>query len=508
MSFQLFCFPSRVLNLKPDGVSHAMAFWREIFFFFVLVSSLAAQEPTELLAARQALMNMALNDSQKVTEQYVMALAARERALAAAGDYEQAKQFRQRRQKLEAIYEGSDNAGAVQLSLSGARLMGSAQALGDSLGNFRSSGSGVEWSLFRLTPGKYRLELEANLLDAPVAFASAKLQPQEKVVLEFGEVTGLASPVNNRVSVEIKRSADETIFTKLKSAEMTFTRPLLTLRLLAASGYPANIVRLRGLKLVPVSEMVQVSQTDSLDATTELEGRRKTLARELAEAQKAVLKAYQQDLEQIGSTRSSEVKAELKRLERLAENKDEKLRFSPPRSLADTAGALEGFDEVIETTLADGLPEAGDRFKVFHEGRELKVRLLWVMCAPVKSDDKLLSTMAARFHVDVEDALAVGRAAQEFTAGYLRGKKLRLVARSMHEESDELEALVFLPDVGLFQNVLLDQGLAALSAPTHHKSGMGMNALLNSLVDREHAAKTRVPPSGAWALSQDISSKK
>jgi hypothetical protein len=126
----------------------------------------------------------------------------------------------------------------------------------------------------------------------------------------------------------------------------------------------------------------------------------------------------------------------------------------------------------------------------------------------VKSDDKILNTMAARFRIDTEDALAVGRAAQEFTAGYLRGKKLRLVARPMREGADELEALVFLPDVGLFQNVLLDQGLAALYVPINKKTSVGENTLLESLFAREQAAKTRVPPSGAWALSHDNNSKK
>jgi glycosyltransferase involved in cell wall biosynthesis len=179
-----------------------------------------------------------------------------------------------------------------------------------------------------------------------------------------------------------------------------------------------------------------------------------------------------------------------------------------PRSLADAAANLDGFDEVIEATLAEGPPETGDCFKVLHEGRELKVRLLWVVCAPVKSDDNILNTMAARFRIDTEDALAVGRAAQEFTAGYLRGKKLRLVARPMREGADELEALVFLPDVGLFQNVLLDQGLAALYVPINKKTSVGENTLLESLFAREQAAKTRVPPSGAWALSHDNNSKK
>lgn len=485
---------------------------RLLLFSFVFVLFAAfhgmAQEPTDLVEARQALLSKALTDSQKVTEQYVLALTARETVLAAAGDYEQAKQFQQRRQQLEAIYQGVESTNAVALSLVGTRLMGSAQASGESLGNFRSSGSGVEWSLFRLTPGKYRLEFEANMTDAPVAFASAKLQPQEKAVFEFGEVTGLASAANNRVSVEITRSADETIFAKVRSAEMTFTRTPLTLRLVAASGYPANFLRLRGLKLVPVSEAAPVVQTEPVDAKAALEAIHSTLTSELAESQKAVVEAYRAELERMDSKSQNEVKAELKRLDRLAEKKDEKPRFSPPRSLADATGNLDGFDEVIEATLAEGTPEAGDRFKVLHDGRELKVRLLWVVCAPVKSDDKSLSSIATKFRIDTEDALAVGRAAQEFTAGYLRGKKLRLVARPMREGSDELEALVFLPDVGLFQHVLLDQGLAALFAPTNKKGSMGENALLKSLFAREQAAKTRVPPSGAWALSHDNSSKK
>jgi hypothetical protein len=524
MRLLLSSFDSPASDVKSAEMSHAKAQrrkgsqrlsglcafapLREIFFALLFATSLTAQEPADLVEARQALLMKALTDSQKVTEQYVLALAARETALAAAGDYEQAKQFQQRRQQLEAIYQGVESTNAVALSLVGTRLMGSAQASGESLGNFRSSGSGVEWSLFRLTPGKYRLEFEANMTDAPVAFASAKLQPQEKAVFEFGEVTGLASTSNNRVSVEIARSADETTFAKVQSAEMTFTRTPLTLRLVAASGYPANILRLRGLKLVPVTEAAPVAQTEAVDAKAALEALRSTLASELAEAQKAVLEAYRTELEQIASKNQNEVKTELKRLERLAEKKDDKPRFSPPRSLADATGHLDGFDEVIEATLADGEPETGDRFTVLHEGRERKVRLLWVVCPPVKSDDKSLSSVATRFRIDTEDALAVGRAAQEFTAGYLRGKKLRLVAKPPREGTDYLEALVFLPEVGLYQNVLIDQGLAALYVPPGNKSGMGENTLLKSLFAREQAAKTRVPPSGAWALSHDNNSKK
>jgi hypothetical protein len=294
----------------------------------------------------------------------------------------------------------------------------------------------------------------------------------------------------------------------VQSAEVTFTRMPLTLRLVAAAGYPANILRLRGLKLVPATEAIAAAPAEPIDVKAALEALRTTLTSELAEAQKAVVEAYRTELEQIASTTANEAKAELKRLDRLAEKKDNKPRFSPPRSMADASGGLDGFDEVIAATLADGEPETGDRFNVLHEGRELKVRLLWVVCPPVKSDDKSLNAIATKFRIDKEDAVAVGRAAQEFTAGYLRGKTLRLLAKPMREGADELEALVFLPDVGLFQNVLIDQGLAALDVPNNKKATTGENALLKSLFDREQAAKTRVPPSGAWALSHEHPSKK
>lgn len=469
-------------------------------------SGAAAQEPADLVAARSALMAKVLAESRRVTEQYVSALAVMEASLAAEGDYEQARQFQQRREQLEAIYQDGEGPNAVPLSLAGTRLMGSAQASGESLGNFRSGGSGVEWSLFRLTPGKYRLEFEANMTDAPVAFATAKLQPQDKAVLDFGEVTSYAGAANNRVRMEITRSVDETAFATVQSAEMTFTRTPVTLRLVGAGGYPANIIRLRGLKLVPVVETASAGPADALDGKAALEAVRANLSRELAEVQKVVIDAYRAELERAGTedaAAKNEVQAELKRLQRVAEKKEDKPRFSPPRSSADAGGSLDGFDEIIEAVLVEEAVEAGDRFKVRHDGKELKVRLLWIQCPPAEKDQKLLESLAARFRVDVEDALAVGRAARDFTAGYLRGKTLRLTARPMREGADELEALVFLPDVGLFQNVLLDQGLAAMAPTQEKRPGPGEAALLKALSEREKAAQERRPPSGAWALSHD-----
>lgn len=484
-----------------------------ILFLLPLLAatSAAAQEPADLAEARTALLAKALSESRRVTEQYVAALLAREAALAAAGDYDQARQFQQRREQLEAIYQPVEGTDAVPLSLAGTRLMGSAQASGESLSDFRSSGSGVEWPLFRLAPGKYRLEFEANMTDAPVAFASAKLLPQEKAVLEFGEVTALAGASNNRVSIEITRGVDETAFATVQSAEMTFTRTPLTLRLLGTGGYPANIIRLRGLKLVPVAEAVPESRAESLDGKLALQEARSNLSRELAEAQKAVVEAYRVELERADTADASaknEVQEELKRLRRVAEKKEDKPRFSPPRSSADAGGSLDGFDEIIQAELVEEAVEAGDRFQVRHEGRELKVRLLWVQCPPVQKNEGLLKSLASRFHVDVEDALAVGRAARDFTAGYLRGKTLRLTARPMREGADEMEALVFLPDVGLFQNVLLDQGLAAMAPSKEKRPGPGEAALLKALSEREKAAQERRPPSGAWALSHDTPPKK
>ena len=144
----------------------------------------------------------------------------------------------------------------------------------------------------------------------------------------------------------------------------------------------------------------------------------------------------------------------------------------------------------------------GDRFVIEHEGRRLTVRLLWLLCAPPDARETAdIRTFTRHFGLGDSDVTPLGRTAQEFTAGYLAGKDLRVLIRPTRNKDGTANALVFLPEIGLFQNVLVDQGLAAVIPPKDRR-GMMENGLFDSLIEREKAAKRQNPPPGAWSLSE------
>jgi hypothetical protein len=99
-----------------------------------------------------------------------------------------------------------------------------------------------------------------------------------------------------------------------------------------------------------------------------------------------------------------------------------------------------------------------------------------------------------------EDAALFGRAALQFTTGYLTGKTFRLLARNNPDPDGTFPALLFLPDIGLFHNLLIDQGLAAVVGKSSGGSTLE-RALHRSIEEREKDARNRSPRPGAWALS-------
>ena len=95
-------------------------------------------------------------------------------------------------------------------------------------------------------------------------------------------------------------------------------------------------------------------------------------------------------------------------------------------------------------------------------------------------------------------------AARNFTASYLREKPLRLLIRPDRDQDGTVAALLFLPDVGLYQNVLVDHGLAAVVPPRRDAMRNATEkALIATLQARENQARNRQPPMGAWELSNE-----
>ncbi|MGV3659518.1 MAG: hypothetical protein ACO1TE_05020, partial [Prosthecobacter sp.] len=216
-----------------------------------------AIDPPALATTRVGFLRQVMTESQLLTEQYERALAKAEAEVAATGDYEEARAISQRRRQLHALYAGTASSLSTPLPLAQARLMGASQTAGEMITGWRSTGSGAEWQNFRLVPGTYHLEFEANMSDAAVAgsiYASSKFQPQQSAAFQFSEMTLLGASSENRRTFEIPRSPDETTFMPVRVGPLNLARTPLTLSLTCTAGYPANIIRIRNLRLVPVTE--------------------------------------------------------------------------------------------------------------------------------------------------------------------------------------------------------------------------------------------------------------
>ncbi|WP_395739780.1 thermonuclease family protein [Prosthecobacter sp.] len=471
------------------------------------------QEPAALTTTRTTFLRQVMSESQLITQQYERALAKVEADVAAAGDYEEARAIRMRREQLQALYAGTVSSLATSLPLTQARMMGSAQAAGETLSNWRSNGSGAEWANFRLMPGSYYLEFDANMSDAPVAgsiYASSKFQPQQTAHFEFDEVTLLGAAQENHRTFEITRSTDETTFTTVRVGPLTFTRNPVTLRFAATSGYPANIIRIRNLRLVPVTETATTNSTTAgsatsapTNSTTAMQQASAALKEAIDAARKAAAEKYLDELKDLAVTKASlqkQVDAEIRRIERLGE---QKTGPTGVRTITSTSDGFSGFEDISDARLAEEEPISGDRFNVVHDGRTMLVRLLWVDCAPLESDDPHVKKFARHFNIEDEDVLAVGRAAREFTASYLRDKPLRLLIRPDRDKDGTMAALLFVPNVGLYQNVLVNHGLAAVVPPARDKQHNAMErAFISILSALETTARNRRPAPGAWALSE------
>ena len=474
----------------------------------VLASGQTATDPAPLAAARAGYLRELLSVSQKLTGQYEAALARTEAELAAAGGYEEALLIKRRRDELKALYPANEAevalSLAVPLPVQQARLSGSVEARTDMLTNWRTNGSAAEWSGVRLTPGRYYLELEASLNQVaapPDALLPDRVRPQDRAVFEFHELSLLPGAAESRRSFEISLSPDESSFASVQIGPIQFTRSPVTVRLAATTGYPGNQIRLRALRLIPAVEETPTIVTQSTPEGPTLDSLKKSLAENLTAVQKPLADAYLARLRELAAsdaTLKEAAEAEQRRVLRLLSNTS-----GAALRLSSASSPLNAFDDLDDVRYVPGDTDEGDRFEVEHEGKRMRVQLLWVQCAPndPASDPARAKDFREHFRLDDTSVATLGHLAQEFTTGYLEGKPLRLLVRPGRNKDGSVSALVFLPEIGLYQNILVDQGLAAV-VPPKERRGVSETGLLDTLIEREQAARRRKPAPGAWALSE------
>lgn len=474
-------------------------------------------EPDELKTARAAFLQRIVSESLTLAEQYERALGKLESDLASTGEYEEAAAVRRRRDQLRTLLDGNETsltlAHSVPLPPLDARITGTAYADEGALTGWRTATSAAEWTSFKLAPGRYYLELSYTMTDAPVSLttsssALAKYKPVDNARFDFFEVSLLAGAAENRRTFDLTRTPDLTKPGKIRIGPVSFTHSPITLKLAATDGYPANQIRLFDLRLTPADEEATTGQTATgpaavLSADAEIRSLKAQLDASLTATERPLIESYLSDLRNWSPTTEigrEAAQAEIARATKLLT--EGKPLVKSPRSVLGLSLGLGGFEDIADARWVADPGNTGDHFKVEHDGETFWVDLLWVRCAPPSDKDPSgLKRFARYFPVAEEDALALGRVAQEFTAGYLEGRPLRLLIRTAREKDASRQALVFLDDLGLFQSMLVDQGLAALAPPPREvKLGVLETSLLRSIADHETLARERRPASGAWAL--------
>jgi endonuclease YncB( thermonuclease family) len=193
---------------------------------------------------------------------------------------------------------------------------------------------------------------------------------------------------------------------------------------------------------------------------------------------------------------------ESRRLADLLREEKSKNDAHPLSRILSQNGGVAGFENLDNARLVTADTVSGDHLVIEHEGQRLPIRLLWIRCAPMDEKDDFRKALSKYFGMDLDGTSALARTAREFSMGYLDGKPLRLLLRPGKDKDGSQAALLFLPDVGLYQNVLVQQGLAAVQTPAKEiRRGIVENSLISTLLELEESAKRL--KNGAWSLGTE-----
>lgn len=492
MSFSLpgFCFKLTAISLLAGALCQAQV---------------PAPEPPALTQLRASFEQRARIASGALNDYYERALASLEATVATAGDYEQARMIKTRRDELLSITRALPirPADSIPLPADAARLVGGVTTRTGALINWRTSACSADWVLPRLPPGNYHLQFSYTMTDRPpepgATGAARIVESATEALFSLREVSLLSSAAKNTRTLKLTstRATPQTLMTDVP---LELTRPPVTLRLAVEATYPGNLITITEVALLPVAATASpvVAVGPPVTLSSEWQQFQKTMSQRLAEARKPAVNAYVATLRGMlpKEGQNDELAAKIEGEQRRALRQVE---AGQPRTPAGMK--LDSFEDLEGVTFVPDPANLGDRFKVEHQGRQFTVRLAWIACPPVDSSDRRrVKLVTERFGADELEVLNLGRNAQEFTALYLEGRPLRMLVRQSKKHEDEVMALVFLNDIGLFQSVLLDRGLAVMDAPASQTSGSMEQGLLKGMMEREDAARRHKNPPGGWAL--------
>jgi endonuclease YncB( thermonuclease family) len=471
-------------------------------------ASSPSAEPAELTALRKQFATRGLTLGRTLTDQYTSALAALERELAAAGDYDAAMATQKRRLDILAPYQAAfgDNgvSNAIVLKLSDAKTSGgvSYERAGNLLTGWRKVGGGATWDVQKVVPGAYQI----NITYSSTGETSGEF--------DFFEDSILSGSEQNRRTEIVQPTDGATTFKTIQLGPMTLARTStrFALRVTQSQGIAA-LMSVKEVTLTPVAPTVPaptsvVIDTNSNDINTLKQShaeRIKAVVRPLTDSYLRVLDKLEAELNKQGDREAiSALAAERMRIRN--SQADPLTGSAAPRSLNITEALIaDGFTVLAENArLVPDATNSGDLFRITTGEQTITVRLLWITCPPPEPDDKAaLEVHAGYFGISPEDAESVGKLARDFTSNILADKPLKILTHGVKDKSGRPYVVVLPEGMDDLASALVENGLAAISSLPEKKAPSRRTVFtpLHTLKDRESAVKARPIPPGAWGLA-------
>ncbi|TLD71928.1 hypothetical protein FEM03_04170 [Phragmitibacter flavus] len=500
-----------------------VTFLRPIFLSFLFATLAYSQdaaptpppppEPSELRLLRQQVQQQTLTASTTLTEQYIKALAAIEQEAAASGDYEQAHNAQQRRTALAQVQSLASLTNTIVLKPSQARLVGAVNydTASDSLGPWRAAGNSATWDVTKITPGSYDIIVTygvASTGDPPARYIPT-YNPRTGGEFEFFEASNLAGAALNRRTAIVADTGAWTTHNTLQLSppfQLTRTTASFSVRITRANG-DGGVMQLKEIRLTPsapsnTTTLALDTPSDPVNTLRSVyQQKYKTIATPIITSYLQALQtrlAEATSLQQIDSI--AELQAELDRTTKWLERP-----LAPARTRAAISLFEDAEEEWTDVTFVNHASNTGDRFLIQHQGKQIPVRLKTVTCPP-PTDEAAgeLQHYAAYFHINPENALAIGKQAREFTATALANKPLRLLTNGQKDRDGTLRVTIYVPHLGDYAGILVDNGLAAITPlpkPRRDSRLVIPDPCHGALKERESTARARPTPPGAWAFS-------
>jgi endonuclease YncB( thermonuclease family) len=495
-----------MLGWSGFGCSVVFVFLRRFFCAALCLSfSLpAGAEPSALEAARARFLEKIQRASLPATQSLDQALTEAEERCAQAGDYQSAELYQRRREELATYLGGS--AIKVQLEAKTAKCTGTTEARGQVLTGWRTANCSASWKELELVSGAYEFQFEVEMRETPTQMSQGRMPAlKANFQLQQGDEKGL------RFSVE--RSDENGSYELIRVGPIQLRAGGGPLVLKPEQGYPLNQILFREMRLLPVNKAA-APQSSSAEAqknspVTQAQTQfynqlRRALTAELAAQTEKLADLETTHPEQAPLIQSTRQQLTLLKNQLLPETEQTRAAQTGRRLLRRILNEVQlpaGWREFDQVTLEKDALITGDRLTVkLRTGEKREARLVWAECANTSPDLELKRRWTQRFKLQAEQEKVFVRTAAELVQQLLSEQSFSMLMQLRADAEGTHAALVYLPELGLLQAILVEQGLAVVPK----KSPLAVDSLAaihKNLLQTE--ALARQQGRGIWALTPE-----